>query len=298
MSGMDKSPLFSRLHELRAHQGKGWKEIANILEEEGYEENGKALTDNALRKRYAKRNKTDTQGTSPVASEPEPKQEGGEFDLDWLQKGRMDSELKRFEEAAALPAAPENAIATGIASLVSLNNRLLEQIQQFHRILERLEKRFDEQEQKKPHTGMDMEEPVTSRDLFELLKEFGRMRFIEENKEYEMSREEVQQLIEESVEEKVESELRAMLSPEGSFSRELGHLVDHRLKTLFTVGEPVADTPQAGPGRGKRGRTHKKFSASLEKDLFDRVKSLPGKFSGHLANALSTYVSLMEEKQG
>ena len=54
MAASDKSPLFSRLHELRAQEGKGWKEIANILEEEGYEENGKALTDNALRKRYCK----------------------------------------------------------------------------------------------------------------------------------------------------------------------------------------------------------------------------------------------------
>ena len=109
MSGTDKSQLFSRLHELHTH-GKSWKEIANILEERGIRGKGKALTDNALRKRYAKWKRN-------------------EHDLDCLQRTQMESSLKQFEEAAALPAAPENAIASGIASFVTLNNRLLEQIQ-------------------------------------------------------------------------------------------------------------------------------------------------------------------------
>ena len=88
-----------------------------------------------------------------------------------------------------------------------------------------------------------------------------------------------------------------MLSEEGSFSKELAHLVDHRLKTLFSGGEPVVQTAHAGPGRGKRGKTHKKFSASLEESLFERVKSLPGQFSGHLSNALEAYLSVVEEKK-
>ncbi len=123
------------------------------------------------------------------------------------------------------------------------------------------------------------------------------MKFIEENKEYDLSREEVQQLIERSVEDRVDAELRAMLSEEGSFSKELTGLVDRRLKTLFSGGEPVATTPHSGPGRGKKGKSHVKFSASLESNLYARAKSLPGQFSRHLANALSTYLSVMEEKK-
>ena len=47
----------------------------------------------------------------------------------------------------------------------------------------------------------------------------------------------------------------------------------------------------------KRGKTHKKFSASLEESLFDRVKSLPGQFSGHLSNALEAYLAVMEDEK-
>lgn len=300
MAAPDKSPLFSRLHELRAQQGKGWKEIANILEEEGYEENGKALTENALRKRYSRWNKTDARGTSLVASEPDPKQEGGELDLDCLQRTPMESSLKQLEGGAALPAVPENAIVSGIASLVTLNNRVLEQIQESNRLMKRLERRIEDQESKTSHIEHTDEQPVTSRDLLELLNEFGRgqqMKFIDENKEYLVSRQEVQQLIEESVQDRIDAELKIMLSEGGSFSKELAHLIDHRMKNLLAGAEPVTQTAQAGPGRGKRGKTHKKFSASLEENLFNRVKSLPGQFSAHLARALEGYLSVAENKE-
>ena len=51
------------------------------------------------------------------------------------------------------------------------------------------------------------------------------------------------------------------------------------------------------PVEGRKGKTHKKFSASLEENLFNRVKSLPGQFSRHLANALSTYLSVMKRRK-
>ncbi|MBI5251794.1 MAG: hypothetical protein HY912_20060 [Desulfomonile tiedjei] len=300
MAASEKARLFSRLHELHTQQGKTWKEIAHILEEEGYEENGKPLTDNALRKRYAKWNKSDTRGTSPTVSELGPKQDRGELRSDQLQGTRMESDIEQFDGSTALPAAPENAIAFGIADLVTLYNRLLEQIQQSHRILERLGRSLGEQEYRANTPSVDMEQTVTSRDLLELLREFGRgqqMKFIEEGKEYDLSREEVQQLIEETVENRVDSELKNMLSEGGSFSEKLSSLIDHRLKTLFLGGEPVPHTPHAGPGRGRKGKSHVKFSASLEENLYARVKSLPGQFSRHLANALSTYLSVMEEKK-
>ena len=49
-------------------------------------------------------------------------------------------------------------------------------------------------------------------------------------------------------------------------------LVDQRLRTIFSSDEPVVKTAHAGPGRGKKGKTHKKFSASLEEGLFERAK--------------------------
>lgn len=297
---VQKSDILPRVDELRASQGRGWNEIARIMEEEGYKEKGKALTANALRKRYNRWKGSGASGVPPSESavsdfDKKPQK----FDLDWLQKSRMEASLKPFEEAEARTAgSPEDAIA----GLIDLNKKLLEQVRQSNELMQRLEKRIEEQESKTSHTEHTDEQPVTTRDLLELLKEFmtrreEQMKFIEENKEYDVSRDEIQQLIEDSVQGKVESELKAMLAAEGSFSRQLALLVDERLKTLFSGGEPVPQSPHAGPGRGKKGKTHKKFSASLEESLFERAKSLPGQFSGHLANALEAYLSVVEKNK-
>ena len=298
MAVSDRAQLFSRLQELRSQQGMGWKEIARIVEEEeGYREKGKSLTDNALRKRYARW--VEAEGAAPTTSELVPKQEHGGYDFDQPQKSGMESSLNQLEGAALPALLPEDAIVSSIAGLVSVNNQLLEQIQQSHRILEGLGQRLEELTLQTAHTGIDS--LVTSRDLLELLRDMGagrqEMKFIEEKKEYDVSREEIQQLIEETVGDRVDTELKSMLSAEGSFSLELAHLIDNRLKTLFSGAEPVSATRHAGPGRGKRGKTHKKFSASLEQSLFERVRSLPGQFSGHLSNALEVYLSVVEEKK-
>ncbi len=288
MAGMDRAELFSRLQELHTHQGKTWKEIEQILKEEGYQEGGKLLTANALRKRFTRWSKTEKPDKSPVRSEPEP--EGFR-----IGSSNEDRYFRQHDEA--LLGLPDSKIASSLASLVSLNGQLLEQLREFNVRIGRLER--DIEEQKTSHTEHTEEQPVTTRDLLELLKEFmtrreEQMRYIEENKEYDISREEVQQLIEKSVEDRVDAELKSMLSEEGSFSRQLALLVDERLKTLFSGGEPVPQSPHAGPGRGRKGKTHKKFSASLEEGLFERVKSLPGQFSGHLSNALEAYLAVVE----
>jgi hypothetical protein len=297
MAAPDKAELFSRLRELHTHQGKTWHEIASILEGEGFEEKGKPLTANALRKRFTRWSKTEAPSKSPVESEPESKQEKKGSDFDRLQKSRMDFYSKPLEEAEST-----NSIAGNLEKLATLNSQLLEQVQDSNSLMRRLEKRLEEQESKTSHTEHTEEQPVTSRELLELIKEMSarreqQMQYIEEKKEYRMSREDIQQWIEESVQGRVESELKAMLAEEGSFSRQLTCLVDQRLRDLFSGGEPVVKTDHAGPGRGRKGKTHKKFSASLEESLFERVKSLPGQFSGHLSNALEAYLSVVKEKK-
>jgi hypothetical protein len=298
MEGSDTSRISARLQELVTIHGKHWGAIAEIMEKEGFRDKEKPLSSNALRKRYKKLGGTEHLSE---ASEPVSTQEQGITDFDRLQKNRMDSALKGFGRGGSAPAgSPEDAIA----SLVTLNNQLLAQIKESNSLMQRLEKRLEEQDSKTSHTEHADEQPITSRDLLELLKEItgGRLQMMhieeerEGKKEY-LGREEVQQLIEETVEDRVESELKTMLSQEGSFSKELSRLVDHRLKTLFSGGEPVPQTAHSGPGRGKKGKTHKKFSASLEESLFERVKNLQGQFSGHLSNALEAYLSVVEEKK-
>jgi len=292
---MDKAYLFSRLRELHIHLGKIWKEIEDVLRGEGHQEKGKFLTANALRKRFTRWSKTDIPSKTP--EEPEVEPAGFRIQSEESQTDRYGRQLDEAEFGL-----PGSKIASSLASLVSLNNQLLEQLREFNVRIGRLERDIEEQKSQTSHTGIDAEEqPVTTRDLLELLKEFSagrpQMQFIEEERKDFPLREEIQQVIDRIVEEKVESELKAMLASEGSFAIELSHLVDQRLKTLFSGGEPVVQTAHAGPGRGKRGKTHKKFSASLEESLFERVKGLPGQFSGHLSNALEAYLAVVEEKK-
>ncbi len=290
MAASDKAGLFSRLQELHARQGKTWKEIAHILGEEGYEEKGKALTDNALRKRFTRWSKSEegVPGESSLTSEPESKQEQGTSDFDRMQKHRMDSALKGFGRGGSVPAgSPEDALA----SLVTLNCRLLEQVRESNDLMKRLEKRIEEH--KSSHTGSDTEQPVSSRDLLELLKEIGsgrqQMQFIEEERRSYVAREEVQQLLEELIPDRVDAELKAMLDGE-PVKTLIAQVLDERLKAY--MGGISVKEQHSGPGRGRSGKTHKKFSASLPEDLFEEVKSLPGMFSAHLDAALRLYLKM------
>jgi hypothetical protein len=296
VQGSEKSRISVRLQELVAIHGKHWGAIAEIMEKEGIREKGNPLSSNALRKRYKKLSETDLRSEmeKPVSTQ---EQEGSDFDR--LQKNRMDFALKQFGRGGSAPA---GSVEDAIAGLVTLNTQSLAQIKESNSLMQRLEKRLEEQESKTSHTEHTDEQSVTTRDLLELLKEMStgraqQMQHIEEEKGDIVSKEDVQHLIDEIVEERVEAELKSMLTPEGSFASELSNLVDQRLKTLFSGGEPVEKAVHSGPGRGKKGKTHKKFSASLEESLFERAKSLPGQFSGHLSNALEAYLAVMEEKK-
>jgi hypothetical protein len=168
---------------------------------------------------------------------------------------------------------------------------LLDQVQESHRMIERLERRIEEREHQTSHTAIDTEQHVTSRDLLELLKEMsdGRLRMMhieEERKDY-VVREEVQQLLEDRVQDRVDAELKTMLEGE-PVKILISGILDERLKAYMS-GITVKEA-HSGPGRGRTGKTHKKFSASLPEDLFEEVRSLPGMFSAHLDAALRLYL--------
>ncbi|MGO9567826.1 MAG: hypothetical protein ACLP5H_09825 [Desulfomonilaceae bacterium] len=269
----DTMKLYFRLQELAIEHDKSWETIAEVMAAEGFKERGEPLTANALRKRYMRWKESERTAPLPVST----------------------------TRPGSTEPVPLQSPIPGIEELISLNNQLLEQVRESNKMMQGLGRRLEEQQQTS-HTGVEAEEqPVTSRDLLELIKEMGagrqQMRIIEEGRRDSPSREKVEQLIEDRVQETVEVELRAMLAEDGSFSRDLNHLIDRRLSILFSGGDQPVKTTQAGPGRGRKGKTHKKFSASLEESLFDRVKSLPGQFSGHLSNALEAYLAVMEEKK-
>ena len=98
--------------------------------------------------------------------------------------------------------------------------------------------------------------------------------------------------IENTVQEAVDQELSTMIRGDG-FKKRIQNLVDAQLQSL--VSEIAIQTSGAGPGRGHKGRTHKKISLSLPKSLYLKVKELDGFFSCHIASALELYLRLQKE---
>ncbi|MGO9118947.1 MAG: hypothetical protein ACLQPD_15225 [Desulfomonilaceae bacterium] len=95
--------------------------------------------------------------------------------------------------------------------------------------------------------------------------------------------------IENAVQESVDQELTMMIRGE-SFKKRVQNLIDARLQSL--VNEMAIKTSGAGPGRGHKGRTHRKISLSLPEALYLRVRELDGFFSCHVASALELYLKL------
>ena len=134
MERPDKSRMSARLQELVSIHGKHWGVIAKIMEEEAFKEKGKPLSSNALRKRYKKLSGLEQPSE---ASEPDAVKEQRRDDFEEFNKRRMDSALRQFGRGGSAPAgSPEDAIA----SLVTLNNQLVEQVRESNRLMQRLEK--------------------------------------------------------------------------------------------------------------------------------------------------------------
>ncbi len=101
--------------------------------------------------------------------------------------------------------------------------------------------------------------------------------------------------IEEGVQEVVDRELSLMINGDG-FKKRVADLIDAQLHAL--AEEITVKTSGAGPGRGHKGKSHKKISLSLPETLYDRARELEGFFSAHVAGALELYLKLQNKRQG
>lgn len=97
--------------------------------------------------------------------------------------------------------------------------------------------------------------------------------------------------IEEAVQETVDKELLLMVKGE-SFKKQITDMVDAQLQSL--VRAITIKTSGAGPGRGNKGRSHRKLSLSLPEPLYLKARELEGFFSCHVASALELYLRLQQ----
>lgn len=115
------------------------------------------------------------------------------------------------------------------------------------------------------------------------------MHLIEENASDYILEDAFRESLDEVIQDKVDAEIKTMLAGE-AVRNYISDLIDEKVKLYFQ--DFKIKEHHKGPGRGKVGRTSRKFSASLPQELFEEVKSLPGLFSSHLDASLRLYLKM------
>ena len=268
----ERERISQRLRELVRICGRKWSRIAEIMKREGFTEKGQPLTANALRKRHSRISETgDTFGGIRV-------------------------------NGSELGHQPATLTDTGRPGSIDGEDPILMELQKAHEELGSLRSRLEQVEQSRGirqedaiQSGGASRDSVTVRDLLDLIAKIAPSgeACIQTSPSFSPDgiMEVIRKPLQEEIQDAVDRELKQMLQGDGA-KKILSELLDERLEA-YLEGISVKGE-HSGPGRGRRGKTHKKFSASLPEELFNEVKSLPGMFSAHLAAALRLYLRTLE----
>jgi hypothetical protein len=101
----------------------------------------------------------------------------------------------------------------------------------------------------------------------------------------------VKSAIQDAVQDTVDTELLLMVNGE-DFKKRIEALIDAILHSL--VERIAIRTNGAGPGRGHKGKSHRKISLSLPEPLYLKARELDGFLSCHMASALELYLKLQK----
>lgn len=262
-SGEKRLDLMDRATQLfKEAQGPKWSEIAKTLQNEGYLEDGKPLSSNALRKRFQKdpilrkllenyrHGKTQKENTPAPTGPP-------------VKKPAPPVTRTRRDNTADTTVTAKEVLDLLQGSMQRRDEMLLEQI-------------------RKSNTMSD------TRIIQEIEEEVKLM-------ETRMS--DIEERLEILVEDKVEENLKSMVTPGGSFERDLESLVTKIIEkklsgeagTLLSV---LTLTPAQGPGRWEGEGKMARFSATMPQHLYDQMKAIEGdaSFSARIAAAVDFYL--------
>lgn len=243
-------------------KGPKWSEIAKTIETEGYLEDGKPLSSNALRKRFQK---------DPVLRKL----------LEDARKGRPRRERTPAPTGTQVkkPAPPvTRAKRDNTADTTVTAKEVLDLLQGS---MQRRDEMLLEQI-RKSNTISD------TRIIQEIEEEVKLM-------ETRMS--DIEERLEILVEDKVEENLRSMVTPGGSFERDLEavmtKILDKRLSgEAGTLLSALSTGPAQGPGRWEGEGKMARFSATMPQHLYDTMKGLKddSSFSARIAAACDVYL--------
>ena len=103
-------------------------------------------------------------------------------------------------------------------------------------------------------------------------------------------------LVEALVPEKVNTALQELLQEGGSLQRDIEVMVSRLVEVKVSDGLSALlsgieiKERTAGPGRGHKGSSVTKFSATIPVEIYEAMKDMGGIFSSHLAAACQLYL--------
>lgn len=247
---MDKPDLMERVDALVGEHGKKWRDILSILQQEGYEELDQALNTNTLRKRYDRWIKAEKKMPPPAE---EAKRHAERAEPAKTQR----PPLSRTDDKSDMMVSAKEVLELLKGSIERRDGILAAQFTKDH------DKGSDDLREQR------MEERLT---------------------------EKVHAVVEALILDKVNSALQELLTEGGSFQSDLEALVSQLVEIKVSDGLSSLLTGieikerSAGPGRGHKGSSVTKFSATIPVDIYDAMKELGGIFSSHLAAACQLYL--------
>ena len=311
-----KEDFLQWVHEIVQEKGPKWSLIAELAVEQGYEEDGKIPSSNAIRKRY-RRWKEDL-GEGALVKDVE------------VMNGEADKVAKGEEPSCAPPA---EKVLPGV-ELGSPDGKDYHPKQQYVLVdMEQLRRSIWKEMKESPapqrETKDQREDYISARETLSLIQESMERRdqmLLEQikqnntNTDYtvilEMERRMEHQLtkMQERVEalegriaaldvaDSVDEALKDMIIPGGSFEKHVLGLVSKAIEQRVSGelgsllnGIQIRREPKPGPGRGKKtDRKAARFSATIDADVYDGIKSLGGVLSQHIEAACELYLRARE----
>jgi len=266
---MPENNLMERTTALVKEYGTTWKTIAGLLHQEGFTQpDGSPLTVDTLRKRYKK----------------------------WIEQSEAtpSPETLRSQENASPAKVPHPEATSQPDKSPGKTKHTVEAMIPVSELLELFKVSLERRDAMLAQKLKTDDEKQLSQDRLTSMEE--RL----EEKLVKMLKEELTELVEDSV----DRELKSMVTPGGSFERDLKPLVAKLMDEK--VSDPLASLlsgidmtheHRGGPGRGHKGEKMARFSATMHGDTYSRMKNLDGTFSSHLTAACRLYLRVLESKR-
>jgi hypothetical protein len=266
---MTQNNLMERIDALVKEYGSKWKSIAEMLHSEGFtQRDGSPLTVDTLRKRYKR-----WIGQPKATSNQEKPQSREDTDTGTETVPEAKSQLIKAPRKTGHTA----EAMVPVSELVDLFKESLERRDQM--LAQRLKA---DDEKRSVQDGLSSIQKHLEEKLLKTLKEE----------------------LNELAADVVDRELKMMVSPGGSFERDLKPLIvklmdkktsDQLVSLLDEIG--TTHEHRGGPGRGHKGEKMARFSATMDTNTYTGMKNLQGTFSSHLTAACRLYLRALEAKR-